>query len=56
MTILRVQIALTLIGAGMFGYGVLQENDAFRLAAICTMTVALMLRFVRNRTSRRPED
>ena len=49
MTILNVQIALTLIGAGMFGYGILQDNNAFRLAAIGTLTVALILRFVRNR-------
>lgn len=49
MTILTVQIALTLIGAGMFGYGVYAENDAFRLAAIGTLAVALVLRFVRKR-------
>lgn len=52
MTIVRVQIALTLIGAGMFGYGVLRENDAFRLAAIGTLAVALVLRFIRTRTGR----
>ncbi len=50
MTIITVQIALTLIGAGMFGYGVYAENDAFRLAAIGTLAVALILRFVRKRT------
>ncbi len=50
MTIITVQIALTLIGAGMFGYGVLEDNDAFRLAAIGTLAVALILRFVRRRT------
>lgn len=49
MTIINVQIALTLIGAGMFGYGVLQENDAVRVAAIGTLAVALILRFVRKR-------
>lgn len=49
MTIITVQIALTLIGAGMFGYGVLEDNDAFRLAAIGTLAVALILRFVRRR-------
>ncbi|MCC7052267.1 MAG: hypothetical protein IT355_03305 [Gemmatimonadaceae bacterium] len=48
--ILRVQIALTLIGAGMFGYGVLQDSDQFRLAAIGTLAVALVLRFVRQRS------
>lgn len=51
MTIIRVQIALTLIGAGMFGYGVLRESDAFRLAAIGTLAVAMILRFVRQRKS-----
>jgi len=50
VTIIRVQIALTLAGAGMFGYGVLTENDAFRLASIGTLVVALILRFVRQRT------
>lgn len=49
MTIITVQIALTLIGAGMFGYGVMEDNDAFRLAAIGTLAVALILRFVRKR-------
>jgi len=49
VTIIRVQIALTLIGAGMFGYGVLRESDAFRLASIGTLAVALVLRFVRTR-------
>lgn len=49
MTIITVQIALTLIGAGMFGYGIYAESDAFRLAAIGTLAVALVLRFVRNR-------
>ncbi len=50
--IIRVQIALTLIGAGMFGYGVLTESDPYRLAAIGTLAVALVLRFVRTRRSR----
>ena len=49
MTLIKVQIALTLIGAGMFGYGVLENSDSFRLAAIGTLAVALILRFVRNR-------
>lgn len=49
MTVIRVQIALTLMGAGMFGYGVLKDSDAFRLAAIGTLAVALILRFVRTR-------
>jgi hypothetical protein len=49
VTLIKVQIALTLIGAGMFGYGVLQDSDRFRLAAIGTLAVALILRFVRNR-------
>jgi hypothetical protein len=49
VTIITVQIALTLIGAGMFGYGVYAESDAFRLAAIGTLAVALILRFVRQR-------
>ena len=49
MTLIRVQIALTLIGAGMFGYGVVVDNSAFRLASIGTLAVALILRFVRNR-------
>jgi hypothetical protein len=48
-TIVSVQIALTLIGAGMFGYGVLRDSDAFRLAAIGTLIVALILRFFRKR-------
>jgi hypothetical protein len=55
VTIISVQIALTLIGAGMFGYGVYAENDAFRLAAIGTLTVALILRFVRKRVEARGE-
>lgn len=55
MTIIRVQIALTLIGAGMFGYGVLREDDAFRVAAIGTLAVALFLRFFRKRSERREE-
>jgi hypothetical protein len=50
MPIVSVQIALTLIGAGMFGYGVLQDSDRFRLAAIGTLAVALILRFVRKRS------
>jgi hypothetical protein len=50
--IIRVQIALTLIGAGMFGWGVLRENESFRLAAIGTLAVALMLRFFRKRRDR----
>lgn len=49
MTIIRVQIALTLIGAGMFGYGVLRDSDPFRLASIGTLAVALILRFIRTR-------
>lgn len=52
MTIITVQIALTLIGAGMFGYGVLEDNDAFRLAAIGTLAVALVLRFIRKRAEK----
>jgi len=52
VTIIRVQIALTLIGAGMFMYGVLQESDSFRLAAIGTLLVALILRFIRTRIGR----
>ncbi len=56
MTIITVQIALTLIGAGMFGYGVLEDSDPFRLAAIGTLAVALILRFVRKRTERGPTD
>ncbi len=55
MSIISVQIALTLIGAGMFGYGVLTDNDAFRLASIGTLAVALILRFVRKRTERQGE-
>lgn len=55
MTVISVQIALTLIGAGMFGYGVLTDNDAFRLASIGTLAVALVLRLVRKRTERRGE-
>ena len=50
MTLIKVQIALTLVGAGMFGYGVLEDSDAFRLAAIGTLAVALILRFFRTRT------
>ena len=50
MTLINVQIALTLIGACMFGYGILTDNAAFRLASIGTLAVALILRFVRNRT------
>jgi hypothetical protein len=49
MTIIRVQIALTLIGAGMFAYGVMIDSDAFRRASIATLAVALILRFVRKR-------
>jgi hypothetical protein len=59
VTIINVQIALTLIGAGMFGFGVYAESDAFRLAAIGTLAVALVLRFVRRRlerTSHPPQD
>lgn len=58
MTIIRVQLALTLIGAGMFGYGVLKEDDSFRVAAIGTLAVALFLRFFRKRAERaqHPED
>jgi len=52
VTIITVQIALTLIGAGMFGYGVYAESDSFRLAAIGTLAVALILRFVRTRLDR----
>ena len=39
----------------MFGYGVLTDNDAFRLASIGTLAVALMLRFFRKRTERQGE-
>ena len=49
MTIITVQIALALMGAGMFGSGVYADNDAFRLGAIGTLIVALILRFVRRR-------
>ena len=49
MTIFSVQIALTIVGAGLFGYGVLMDNSGFRLAAIGTLAIALILRFVRNR-------
>lgn len=49
MTVLTVQIGLTLIGAGIFGYGVYADSDQFRLAAIGTLIVALILRFVRKR-------
>jgi hypothetical protein len=52
VTIITVQIALTLIGAGMFGYGVYAESDSFRLASIGTLAVALILRFVRTRLDR----
>ncbi len=55
MTIIRVQIALTLIGAGMFGYSVLEDSDSIRLAAIGTLAVALILRFVRTRTGGTPD-
>jgi hypothetical protein len=49
VTVIRMQIALTLIGAGMFGYGVLADSDTFRLAAIGTLSAALILRFLRKR-------
>lgn len=49
MTIITAQIALTLMGAGLFGYGVYADDDTFRMAAIGTLTVALILRFVRRR-------
>ncbi|HYW50347.1 MAG TPA: hypothetical protein VE861_07070 [Gemmatimonadaceae bacterium] len=49
MTIISVQIALTLIGAALFGYGVLTDTDAYRIGAIGTLAVALFLRFVRKR-------
>ena len=52
MTIIKVQISLTLIGAGMFMYGVLRESDSFRLAAIGTLLVALILRFIRTHVGR----
>jgi hypothetical protein len=48
--IVRAQIALTLTGAGLFLFGVAQENDALRLAAIGTIVVALVLRFFRTRS------
>jgi hypothetical protein len=53
MTIISAQIALTLIGAGMFGYGVLKDDNTFRVAAIGTLAVALILRFVRQRMDRK---
>ena len=56
MTIITVQIALTLIGAGIFGYGVYAESDSLRLAAIGTLAVALILRFVRQRLDRAGES
>jgi hypothetical protein len=48
--IIRAQIALTLIGAGLFAFGVAQENDRLRLASIGTIAVALILRFSRTRS------
>lgn len=59
MTIITGQIALTLMGAGMFAYGVYAESNTFRTAAIGTLAVALVLRFVRQRlerTSQPPQD
>ena len=53
--IIRVQVALTLIGAGMFGFGVLQDSDPFRMAAIGTLVVALVLRFVRQRATQQEQ-
>jgi hypothetical protein len=47
--IIRAQIALTLMGAGMFIYGVAKENEILRIAAIGTIAVALILRFFRGR-------
>jgi hypothetical protein len=52
VTLITVQIALTLIGAGMFGYGVLEDSDAYRLAAIGTLAVALILRFFRTKSQK----
>jgi hypothetical protein len=49
VSIVTAQIALTLIGAAMFFYGAMQDNSTFRLAAIGTLVVALILRFVRTR-------
>jgi hypothetical protein len=53
MSIISAQIALTLIGAGMFGYGVLKDDNSFRVAAIGTLAAALILRFVRQRMDRK---
>lgn len=53
MTIINAQIALTIIGAGMFGFGILRDNNAFRVAAIGTLAVALILRFVRHRMGKK---
>jgi hypothetical protein len=52
MTILTAQIALTLMGAVMFTVGVVRESATFRLAAIGTLVVALVLRFVRTKYKR----
>lgn len=45
--LLRAQAALAFIGVALFGWSIWAEDDRLRLAAIGTLAVAFVLRFVR---------
>lgn len=45
--VVRAQVALAFIGVAMFGWSVWADDERIRLAAIGTLAVAFVLRFVR---------
>lgn len=53
--IVRAQAALALVGAAMFGWSVWRDDERVRLAAIGTLAVAFVLRFVRGIIERRQD-
>jgi hypothetical protein len=54
--LLRAQAALAFIGVALFGWSIYADDERVRLAAIGTLAVALVLRFVRRAAARRNED
>lgn len=54
--LLRAQAALAFMGVALFGWSIVTEDDRLRLAAIGTLTVAFVLRFVRRARDARGAD
>ena len=54
--VVQAKIALAFIGAAMFGWSVWADDERVRLAAIGTLVVAFVLRFVGPARARRGGD